>query len=56
MNLPGRYHLNWVVFKTMVNSYSHENCGLLLCFGKNFRLQATADEVDVTTKPSFSEN
>ena len=30
MNL-GRYRLVWVVFgKTMLNSYSHENCGLLL--------------------------
>ena len=27
MNL-GRYHLVWVVFKTMLNSYSHENSGL----------------------------
>ena len=29
MNLPGRYHLVCAVFKTMLSSYCHENCGLL---------------------------
>ena len=28
MNLPGRYHRVCAVFKTMLNSYCHENCGL----------------------------
>ena len=31
MNLPGHYHLVCVVFKTILNSYSHKDCGLLLC-------------------------
>ena len=25
MNLPGHYHLVWIVFKTMLNSHSHEH-------------------------------
>ena len=28
MNVSGRYHLVCAVFKTMLSSYCHENCGL----------------------------
>ena len=31
MDLPGHYHLVWIVFKTMLSSYSHKHWSLLLC-------------------------
>ena len=31
MDLPSHYHLVWIVFKTMLSSYSHKRWGLLLC-------------------------